>query len=124
MKHMYVYYTLVLAQLPVHFQLKSLLIAFKARNGQTPVYITSVVCLCSAPRSLRFTGKNLLHVLRSGLKRKGDRALQLLHHVCEIGCSLTQKEYPSPLLLRLQAQNSSLFSVLSIPLISCLLFPL
>lgn len=97
----HVYYTLVLAQLPVHFQLKSLLIAFKARNGQTPVYITSVVCLCSAPRSLRFTGINLLHVLRSGLKRNGDRPLQLLHHVCEIGYSLTQKECPSSLLLRL-----------------------
>lgn len=41
---------------------------FKAVNVQPPAYITSIIC------SLRCTGKDLLHVPRSRLKQKGDKA--------------------------------------------------
>ena len=62
--------------LPVNFriQFKVLLIVFKALNGQAPSYISDLIHPHQAPRSLRSSGNALLHVPRSRLKRKGDRA--------------------------------------------------
>ncbi len=62
--------------LPVFFriQFKILLIVFKALNGHAPSYISNLIHLHSTPRSLRSANKALLHVPRSRLKLKGDRA--------------------------------------------------
>lgn len=62
--------------LPVHQRIhfKILLMVFKALNGQAPSYISDLLHPHSATRSLRSCNKGLLHIPRSRLKQKGDRA--------------------------------------------------
>lgn len=62
--------------LPVHFriQFKTLLIAFKALNGQPTSYITHLIHWHSASGSFRSDNKSLLYVPWSRLSIKGDRA--------------------------------------------------
>lgn len=61
--------------LPILFriQFKVLLFVFKALNGLAPAYIIDLVPH-SVQRSLRSSNKGLLHVPRSRLKQRGDRA--------------------------------------------------
>lgn len=65
--------------LPIHFriQFKVLLIVFKALKGLAPAYITDLLQPHSVPRSLRSSNKGLLHIPRSHLKQKGDRAFSV-----------------------------------------------
>ena len=51
-----------------------MLFVFKALNGLAPTYITDLVQPPSVQRSLRSSNKGLLHVPRSGLKQRADRA--------------------------------------------------
>ena len=50
------------------------LMVFKAINGQAPSYLSDLLHPHSATRSLRSSNKGLLHIPRSRLKLKGDRA--------------------------------------------------
>ncbi len=62
--------------LPVNFRIKykTLLFVFKAVHGMAPAYVSELIAVCQAPRSLRSNNKLLLTVPRTHLKLKGDRA--------------------------------------------------
>ena len=53
---------------------KTVLMVFKAINGQAPSYLSDLLHPHSATRSLRSSYKGLLHIPRSRLKQKGGRA--------------------------------------------------
>ncbi len=62
--------------LPVNFRIKykTLLYVFKAVHGMAPAYVSELIAVHQAPRSLRSNNKLLLIVPRTHLKLKGDRA--------------------------------------------------
>ena len=62
--------------LPICFriQFKMLLLVFKSFHGHAPTYISNMLQHYSTSKSLRSADKSLLHVPRSRLKHKGDRA--------------------------------------------------
>ncbi len=51
-----------------------LLYVLKAVHGMVPAYVSEIIAVPQAPRSLRSNNKLLLIVLRTHLKLKGDRA--------------------------------------------------
>ncbi len=53
---------------------KTLLYVFKAVHGMAPAYVSELIAVHQAPRSLRSNNKLLLTVPRTHLKLKGDRA--------------------------------------------------
>ena len=65
--------------LPVQsrIQFKTLLLVFKALHGLASSYIADIIHPHVAPRSLRSSSQGLLHVPRSRLKQKGDRAFSV-----------------------------------------------
>ncbi len=62
--------------LPVNYRIKykTLLYVFKAVHGMAPAYVSELIAVRQAPRSLRSNNKLLLTVPRTHLKLKGDRA--------------------------------------------------
>ncbi len=62
--------------LPVNYRIKykTLLFVFKAVHGMAPAYVSELIVVRQAPRSLRSNNKLLLTVPRTHLKLKGDRA--------------------------------------------------
>ncbi len=58
----------------MRIQFKILLFVFKALNEHAPSYISDHIHLYSTLKSLRLANKALVHVPRSRLKLKGDRA--------------------------------------------------
>ncbi len=62
--------------LPVNYRIKykTLLYVFKAVHGMAPAYVSELIAVCQAPRSLRSNNTLLLTVLRTHLKLKGDQA--------------------------------------------------
>ena len=57
---------------------KTLLYVFKAVHGIAPAYVSELIALHQAPRSLRSNNKSLISVPRSHLKLKGDQAFAVV----------------------------------------------
>ena len=110
--------------LPIHFriQFKVLLFVFKALNGLAPAYITDLIQPHSVQRSLRSSNKGLLHVPRSRLKQRGDRAFAVaapsLWHQPPSGHHIR----PLQFCLQVQAKNPLLLPGFPFPLTVYLLF--
>lgn len=62
--------------LPVNYRIKykTLVYVFKAVHGMAPAYVSELIAVRQAPRSLGSNNKLLLTVPRSHLKLKGDQA--------------------------------------------------
>ena len=62
--------------LPVHYriQYKILLVTYKALNNTAPSYISELLHYKDAPRVLRSSNKDLLHIPKCKLKSYGERA--------------------------------------------------
>ena len=64
---------------PVEYRIiyKILLLVYKAINGLSPSYISSLLSFCSSSYSLRSCSNKLLQVPRSKLKSYGDRRFSI-----------------------------------------------
>ena len=92
---------------PVRYRIifKTLLLTYKALNGQAPSYIKDLLKYRNSGRVLRSSNKHFLDEPVAKLKTYGDRAYSLLLQNCEIGYHWTLGYHRQLLYLKLSLRH-------------------